>query len=244
MGLLTDPRVSVAAKVTALHLAACMNKDIAATVGQKALVKMTGRCLRSVAGDVAELQANGHLQAQVAPFNPERKGRERCNTYRFVATVALAAVGLTQQKRTQVAGRDLTLTKKRTQVARESKPLGGQGGEVVQVVSEKAQQARSERAVSVKAADLRSVIVDTPVPAPKTAAATPWRPRARRPIFAPAIPRLSDAIQAEGEKLAAAVGLQAAMVIAMIHRHGLAKVQTELQAIRGGRRSRKKGVAA
>jgi hypothetical protein len=34
------------------------------------------------------------------------------------------------------------------------------------------------------------------------------------------------------------------MVIAMIHRHGLATVQAELQAISGGRRSRKKGIAA
>lgn len=246
-GLLTDPRVSVAAKVTALHLAACMNKDIAATVGQEALAKMTGRCLRSVADDVAELQANGHLQAQVAPFNAERGKRERCNTYRFVATVALAAVGLAPQKRTQVARRDLTAATKGTQVARVSRPLGGAGGEAVRavsgVVSERAQQARSERAVSVKAADLRTAIVETPAPAQKSATKPTWRPKARRPLFRPAIPRLSDTIQAEGEKLAAAAGLQAAMVIAMIHRHGLAKVQAELQAISGGRRSRK-GIAA
>ena len=43
---------------------------------------------------------------------------------------------------------------------------------------------------------------------------------------------------------AAARGLTAAYILGMIQRHGLAKVQAELQAIRGGRRSRKKGIAA
>lgn len=244
VGLLTDPDVPHEAKVTALWLLTFADIEGAATVGLEALAKVRGLCPRSVKYHQQVLRETGHLLAYVAPYNAELGRRERCNRYRLLATAPPAAVGLTPQKVQQVAHSAAAGSEKVQYIAPESRPLGGEGEEAVQAVSEKAQQARSERAVSAKAADLRSGIVDTPVPAPKTAAATPWRPRARRPIFAPAIPRLSDAIQAEGEKLAAAAGLQAAMVIAMIHRHGLAKVQGELQAISGGRRSRKKGITA
>lgn len=94
VALLTDPTVRAATKYTALCLLSCADADKGfATVGQKALARLTGRSEATVKRDLRTLRDRGHVAAQVAAYDPERGRRVRCSRY-TLATAVPGVIGL------------------------------------------------------------------------------------------------------------------------------------------------------
>ncbi|MEI6499406.1 MAG: bifunctional DNA primase/polymerase [Armatimonadota bacterium] len=251
VALLIDGAVKHQAKMTALHLLACADTGGAAAVGLVALAKSTGLDLSTVKRHLRSLREAGHLLAQVAPFSPELGRRERCNTYRFVATAPSAAAGLNPQKVSQVHHSATAKGEKVSQAHRESKPSLAPGASAV---SPHAPQAHSERPFPTKAADpqtaMATVVAADPAPVPLSApdagtappndtakgrsthtgltsrTSSTNAPLATEPASADAA--LSDAdLTAAAQALAATVAVPFAYVLTLVQRHGLARVKAQ-----------------
>lgn len=83
-GLVTDPDLSVAAKVTALAVAAYMINGVV-QVGQEKLAARRKRERARVSNDVMALERTGYLVASRAPFCKAKGRRDRPNQYRWLA---------------------------------------------------------------------------------------------------------------------------------------------------------------
>lgn len=249
--LLTDPEVTPAAKTTALWLLAYANKEGGAAVGLAALARVRGVDEDTTARHLQALSEGGHLLVTRAPYNPELGRRERCNSYRFAALVALApvaAVGLTTEKRKQVRYRDPAEDQKRKQVRCDSRPSSPPSSPAVSLMRHKRIPIEP---FPIEAADPRPAIVETQAPLPELASAPTADPPPARPDPAPTTGDGNDLLTAQAQALAGEVAAReeltpeatarlAAILPALIIRHGLAQVQA-IYACGPGRRRR--GVA-